>query len=111
MESTDNNQQNEKEGFNQDDAAKFENPSVDPGFSTEENANVLTGREDKRENNIDVNMSIKEMREGQSDPSNQESALGDARVKDGEDHSEDQQNDALNYKNDRENGAYNPKNI
>jgi hypothetical protein len=63
---------------------EFENPSVDPGF--ENLAPELAGREDKREGNIDANKSIKEMQENKGD-------------------------DALNYNNDRENGAYNPKNI
>lgn len=63
------------------DEAEFENPSVDPGFGTEDE---LTGQEDEREGDIDANKSISEM---------------------------DKESDALNYKNDRENGAYNPKNI
>ena len=45
--------------------AKFENPSIDPGFET-------TGEPEEGDN---------------------------------------KENDALNYKNDREHGAYNPKNI
>jgi len=63
---------------------EFENPSTDPGFETTDDG--LSGREDKRSGNIDSNKSIKDMQE-------------------------DKQNDALNYNNDRENGAYNPKNI
>lgn len=59
--------------------------------------NTLKGREDKREHNIDSNMSIKEMRE-EKEVSNE-----------GEE--ENKEDDALNYKNDREHGAFNPKNI
>lgn len=65
------------------DDTEFENSSVDPGFET---TDELTGEEDEREGNIDSNKSISDMKE-------------------------DQGNDAMNYKNDRENGAYNPKNI
>lgn len=65
------------------DDTEFENSSVDPGFET---SDELTGEEDEREGNIDSNKSISDMKE-------------------------DQENDALNYKNDREHGAYNPKNI
>jgi len=86
MENTNQYPENEKEkSVHQDvpdqDDAEFENPSVDPGFATEEG---LTGEEDEREGNIDANKSISDM---------------------------NKDNDAMNYKNDRENGAYNPKNI
>ncbi|WP_285059961.1 hypothetical protein [Pedobacter ginsengisoli] len=74
--------------------AQFENSDVDPGFSGHEE-DKLKGREDKREHNIDSNLSIKEMREGKT------SIEGDNPKED----------DALNYKNDREHGAFNPKNI
>lgn len=60
----------------------------------------LKGREDKRENNIDSNLSIKEMREGKTSAEE-----GDATEEDAK------EDDALNYKNDREHGAFNPKNI
>jgi len=69
----------------QEDDAKFENESVDPGFGGEEK---VKGEEDEREGNIDSNKSIKEMQEDKNN-----------------------ENDAMNYKNDREHGAYNPKNI
>ncbi|MGY4384804.1 hypothetical protein ACVWYN_001838 [Pedobacter sp. UYP24] len=76
-----------------DDTA-FENADVDPGFlGHQENSKELSGREDKREHNIDSNLSIKEMREGENEKDNGDEA------------------DALNYKNDREHGAFNPKNI
>lgn len=68
----------------EDQDTAFENPDIDPGFETTDDS--LAGREDKRSGNIDSNKSIKDMQE-------------------------DKQNDALNYNNDRENGAYNPKNI
>jgi len=79
----------------EEDDTQFENPSVDPGFESSE-PHGLSGREDKRTGNIDVNKSIKEMREEHDAKSETEEPKGD---------------DALNYNNDRENGAYNPKNI
>lgn len=83
---------NSKEPINDD--VKFENSDVDPGFSGhQEESKELKGREDKREHNIDANLSIKEMREGKKEADNNENA------------------DALNYKNDREHGSFNPKNI
>jgi len=74
-----------------DEKTEFENPSVDPGFQNSgddktEDQDQLEGQEDERENNIDANQSIKDMQS-------------------------DNEEDALNYKSDRENGAYNPKNI
>ncbi|MES2458327.1 MAG: hypothetical protein V4594_22405 [Bacteroidota bacterium] len=69
---------------------QFENPNVDPGFEQSQEDKTLKGREDKRENNIDANLSLKEMAEAKESAEN---------------------NDALNYKNDREHGAFNPKNI
>lgn len=75
------------------DEAQFENSDVDPGFlGHQDDEHKLKGREDKREHNIDSNISIKEMREGKQD-------------------ADKESDDALNYKNDRENGAFNPKNI
>jgi len=74
--------------------ARFENGDVDPEFSGHED-DKLKGREDKREHNIDSSLSIKEMREGKT------SAEDEGPKED----------DALNYKNDREHGAFNPKNI
>ena len=66
-----------------EEEVQFENPSVDPGFEDE---NELEGLEDERDGNIDSNKNISEMQN-------------------------DKEDDALNYKNDREHGAYNPKNI
>ncbi|TKC06295.1 hypothetical protein [Pedobacter frigoris] len=91
MEANDKNNKPLNNPVQLNDDAKFENPDVDPGFLGHQDEHVLKGKEDKREHNIDANMSIKEMREGKE--------------------GEDQENDALNYKNDRENGAFNPKNI
>jgi hypothetical protein len=92
------NDDNSKEPIKDD--TQFENADIDPGFLSHQEDDKdgdkdeeLTSREDKREHNIDSNLSIKEMREGKEHP---DSADG---------------TDALNYKNDRENGAYNPKNI
>ena len=71
----------------------FENPNVDPGFvygPEDDDDEKLNGIEDEREEDIDSDTSIRELR-GEDD--------------------EDPEDDALNYKNDRENGAYNPKNI
>lgn len=86
MENTNKYPENENEKSThqenpEQEEVEFENPSVDPGFETEES---LKGEEDEREGNIDANKSISDI---------------------------DKDNDALNYKNDRENGAYNPKNI
>lgn len=62
MESKDKNKQH---GHQLNDDAQFENSDVDPGFlGHQDDAQPLKGREDKREHNIDSNLSIKEMREG-----------------------------------------------
>jgi len=71
-----------------DDGTEFENSDVDPGFVNSE-SNKLTGRDDKRSGDIDSTKSVSEMRE----------------------EFEQKQNDATNLNNDREHGAYNPKNI
>ena len=81
------------ESNKENEEAKFENPDVDPGFvfgPEDEEEDGLEGLEDEREHDIDSDISIKELR-GEDD--------------------EDPEDDALNYRNDRENGAYNPKNI
>lgn len=97
METNEKHDENEAQNNQLNDDAHFENSDVDPGFlGHQDEDKALKGREDKREHNIDANLSIKEMREAK------EQEEGSAT---------DQQNDALNYKNDRENGAYNPKNI
>jgi len=73
-----------------DDGTEFENSDIDPGFvSSEGGSNKLTGRDDKRSGDIDSTKSVSEMRE----------------------EFEQKQNDATNLNNDREHGAYNPKNI
>lgn len=86
-----NEQLNQHLDAAEDDDTEFENPSTDPGFETE---GGLTGREDERDGDIDSNLSISEMQKKQQ-----------------KDQGTAQQNDALNYNNDRDNGAYNPKNI
>ena len=97
METNEKHEENEPQNNQLNDDAHFENADVDPGFlGHQDYGKGLKGREDKREHNIDANLSIKEMREAK------EQEEGSA---------EEQQNDALNYKNDRDNGAYNPKNI
>lgn len=88
----------------------FENSDVDPGFDGHQQDNTLKGREDKREHDIDVNLSIKEMREGKQEPKDSTADVGHKGDPDA-DKNPDEQNDALNYKNDRDNGAFNPKNI
>jgi len=88
-----------------DNEEQFENPDVDPGFEGRQEGSALTGREDERTHNIDSDISIKEMREGKKEGAASENAGAD------ETPDNNQENDALNYKNDRENGAYNPKNI
>ncbi|TCC98926.1 hypothetical protein [Pedobacter psychroterrae] len=77
---------------------QFENPDVDPGFKGHQDEG-LAGREDKRTHNIDANISIKEMRGGKDAEQSEETPP------------EAQENDAMNYKNDRAQGAFNPKNI
>lgn len=88
METTNSNQQSDKRASaNPDQTGKetaFENPNVDPGFET--NKNILDGPENEHDIDIDAAAHLKNKKA-------------------------DQQNDAMNYKNDRENGAYNPKNI
>lgn len=71
-----------------DDDASFENPSVDPGFEQEP-----IERELKKEESPDT--VHKEVKKGDGQPQ--------------EDNGPEQ--DALNYKSDRENGSFNPKNI
>ena len=90
---------------------EFENPNVDPGFDGRQEdgnkagTNELKGREDERAHNIDSHISISEMREGKTHTTPEKDPAADDQPADsGND-------DALNYKNDRENGAYNPKNI
>ncbi|TDQ06947.1 hypothetical protein [Pedobacter metabolipauper] len=81
---------------------QFENSDVDPGFDGHQHDDGLTGIEDEREHDIDAGTSIKELRgEGTDDTLSEQKGTDD----------EAGENDALNYKNDRENGAYNPKNI
>ncbi len=90
-----------------DNEEGFENPEVDPGFGGRQDDGI-TSREDKRENNIDSNLSIKEMREGKTKHESDEDANKNTAA---EEPDESSNNDALNYKNDREHGAFNPKNI
>jgi hypothetical protein len=86
-----NDENNSEELINDD--TQFENADVDPGFSShEEDNNQLEGREDKRENNIDVNLSISEMREGKTEGQ---------RIED---------SDALNSNNEREQSSDESKN-
>lgn len=95
METNDKNsaQEQSKTPDQLNDDVQFENPDVDPGFLGHQDGEKITGREDKREHNIDANISIKEMREGKGTIE------------------EEKENDATNYKNDRDHGAFNPKNI
>jgi len=87
-----NEENNSKEQINDD--VQFENSDIDPGFlGHQEDSQELKGREDKREHNIDSNLSIKEMRQGKQKADEEEGS------------------DALNYKNDREHGSFNPNNI
>jgi hypothetical protein len=90
-----------------DNDTEFENPSVDPGFESQDK---LTSREDTREGNIDSNLSISEMQKRQQNGESQDGQNKQDKSAE-KDPAAGQQNDALNYQNDRENGAYNPKNI
>ena len=93
------NRDNQKD----DQDAKFENEAVDPGFESSAEQPLKT-RDEKREHNIDAKQGISEMREGG------EKQKGDKlkdQVAEQENGNED---DAMNYKSDREHGAYNAKN-
>lgn len=94
---TQNNHENDQD-------AKFENDAVDPGFESTAEQPLKT-RDDKRVHDIDANMSISEMREEAQKGKTGKLKDQVASQENGE------ANDAMNYKNDRENGAYNPKNI
>lgn len=94
---TQNNHENDQD-------AKFENDAVDPGFESTAEQPLKT-RDDKRAHDIDANMSISEMREEADKGKTGKLKDQVASQENGE------ENDAMNYKNDRENGAYNPKNI
>jgi hypothetical protein len=74
--------QQELPGTEKEEELEFENPSIDPGFDTTYESEEETTFPDKA------------------------SAEEQKPVEDN-----DKGNDALNYNNDRENGAYNPKNI
>lgn len=87
-----------------DSDAAFENEAVDPGFESAEDK-LLKTRDDKREHNIDSDKSISQMREeGKAQKSDKlEDQPGEQ-----ENGAED---DAMNYKSDRDHGTYNPENI
>lgn len=86
METHDKNSKEQKNHINEDNTS-FENPSVDPGFEQEP-----IERELKKESSDTVH---KNVNKGDGQPQ--------------EDNGPEQ--DALNYKSDRENGSFNPKNI
>lgn len=74
-------------------------------METQDNHKPLKTRDDKRENDIDANMSISEMR-------NEENKRKDEELKDQIATEENgTADDAMNYKSDREQGTYNSKNI
>lgn len=93
-----------KDNIKKDQDEKCENVAVERGgeFSAEQ---PLRTRDDKGEHHKDDKMSISQMRE--------EAKKGDGDKL--EDQKATQENgkddDAMNYKNDRDHGAYNPKNI
>jgi hypothetical protein len=87
-----------------DQDAKIENGAEDQGIESSTGQPLKT-RDDKRVHDIDANMSISEMREEE-----QKGKTG--KLKDQIASEENgKADDAMNYKNDRENGSYNPKNI
>ena len=111
--------------YNPNDPAQsgeFENSDVDPGIDPHTD-HVIHAREDKREHNIDSNKSISEMREEglkgadenigkRNDVAGVLPGISEEEPEKLEDLGEQsEETDALNYKNDRDNGAYNPKNI
>ena len=65
----------------------------------------LKTRDDKRENNIDATKSISQLRE---EAENEKSDKLEDQAGEQENGPDD---DAMNYKSDREHGSYNPKNI
>jgi len=62
-------------------------------------------RDDKREHNIDANKSISQMREDAEKEKGNKLADQPAEQENGPD------DDAMNYKSDRDHGSYNPENI
>jgi hypothetical protein len=90
------NKENEKEENESadriilNDDATFENESVDPGF----------------EQSVDTGLTEEESRDSAQSSKSKEK-LEDQKAES----DNGPEDDALNYKNDRDNGAYNPKNI
>jgi len=90
---------------NQNDQDKaFDNDAVNPGSEPKE-GKLLKTRDDKRTHNIDANKSISQMREeAQNKP--------DEKLEDQPGEQENgPEDDAMNYKSDRDHGTYNPENI
>ncbi|WP_316811079.1 hypothetical protein [Pedobacter heparinus] len=69
------------------------------------NAQPLKTRDDKREHNIDANKSISEMRE------DAEAKKSDKLADQAGEQDNGPEDDAMNYKSDRDHGTYNPENI
>lgn len=93
-----------KDNIKNDQGEKFENDAVDPGFESSAEQPLKT-RDDKGEHHMDDKMSISQMRE--------EAKKGDGDKLEDQKATEEngKDDDAMNYKNDRDHGAYNPKNI
>lgn len=93
------NQENQKNN----QAAKVSNDSIETGAASGATKPLKT-EDDKREHNIDANRSISEMRE------DAEKAKGGKLADQPGDQDNGKEDDAMNYKSDRENGAYNASN-
>nr|WP_199077716.1 hypothetical protein [Pedobacter sp. ASV19] len=94
METQDNQKQENgsEERIILNDDVKFENESVDPGF------------EQSKDAELKKQISTNSAKGGESEP--------DEKLEDQDAESDNgSEDDAMNYKNDRDNGAYNPKNI
>jgi len=82
------------------------NNQDDPNAGSESNhSQPPRTRDDKREHNIDANKSISQMREDAEKEKNDKLQDQAGEQENGAD------DDAMNYKSDRDNGSYNPENI
>jgi hypothetical protein len=74
-------------------------------ISNHDSVQPLKTRDDKREHNIDATKSISQMREEAENKKSDKLADQPGEQENGAD------DDAMNYKSDREHGSYNPENI
>ena len=95
----------ETKDHSQNDQGKAsDNDAVSPGHESNESQPLKT-RDDKRTHNIDANKSISQMRdEAEKEP-------GDKLEDQPGEQGNGPEDDALNYKSDRNHGTYNPEHI